>query len=148
MTVSTAGGSTVFSNSNAKTSGPSTGLDAASFMQLFTTQLANQNPMEPMNSADFLNQFAQITSVQTMNDLSKTLGDVKNSMNSLKAATQFAQAEGLLGRNISYIDSIGALKQDRVDAFRVNMSGDVQFSVDGLNAFLNSQESEATSFGD
>lgn len=130
MTVSAAG-STGFSATSGTTRTSSTGLDAASFMQLFTTQLANQNPMEPMNSADFLNQFAQITSVQTMNDLSKTMGDVKNSMNSLKAATQFTQAEGLLGRNISYIDPTGALKQDRVDALRVNMSGEVQLSVAG-----------------
>jgi len=125
-------GSTTGSNA-ASTSkpAPSTGLDAASFMQLFATQLANQNPMEPMNSADFLNQFAQITSVQTMNELSKTMGNVKDSMNSLKSATQLTQAEGLLGRNISYLDATGTLKQDRVDALRISMNGDVQLSVSG-----------------
>lgn len=119
------------SNSFATTSkaATSTGLNAESFMQLFTTQLANQNPMEPMNSADFLNQFAQITSVQTMNGLSKTMDGVKESMNSLKSATQFTQAEGLLGRNISYLDQTGALKQDHVDALRINMDGTVQLSV-------------------
>ena len=131
MTVSAAGSTTSAFATKPATNSTSTGLDAASFMQLFTTQLANQNPMEPMDSASFLNQFAQITSVQTMNGLSGTMTGLKDSMNTLKSATQFTQAEGLLGRNISYMDPSGTLKQDHVDALRVSSDGNVQLSISG-----------------
>jgi len=108
-----------------------TGLDAATFMKLFTTQIANQNPMEPQNSADFLNQFAQITSVQTMNELQTTMQDVKGGLSSLQNTNQFSQAASLLGKTIGFIDATGALKQDQVKAIQINTTGNVQLSITG-----------------
>lgn len=39
------------------------------FLQLLTTQLANQNPLEPMSDAEFYGQVAQLGQVQGQKDM-------------------------------------------------------------------------------
>ncbi len=43
---------------------PKSTLDMNTFMRLLSTQLANQNPLEPMNDRDFFAQMAQLGQVQ------------------------------------------------------------------------------------
>jgi flagellar basal-body rod modification protein FlgD len=105
-------------------------MDADTFMKLFTTQLANQNPMEPQDSADFLNQFSQITSVQTMSDLQKTMGDVKSNLSLLTQLTQAVQAQGFLGRSVQYTDAAGTVMTSQVEAVRL-ADGSAQLVVNG-----------------
>lgn len=62
-------------------------LDMQAFLQLLTAQLANQNPMEPMNDRDFFAQMAQLGQVQGMDNLQKSL-DV-------------AQASSLMGKTVT-----------------------------------------------
>lgn len=106
-------------------------MNANTFMQLFTTQLANQNPMNPMSSSDFLNQFAQITSVQTMDQLQQTLQGVGNNMQSLVAVGQVTQALGMLGHTVGYVDAAGSPHQGMVQQISVNSAGAVQLNVAG-----------------
>jgi flagellar basal-body rod modification protein FlgD len=46
-------------------------LDMETFMRLLTVQLANQNPLEPMNDRDFFAQMAQLGQVEGMDKLNK-----------------------------------------------------------------------------
>lgn len=48
-------------------------LSMENFMKLLTIQLANQNPLEPMNDRDFFAQMAQLGQVQGMDELNKSL---------------------------------------------------------------------------
>ena len=107
------------------TTASSMGLDASSFMQLFTTQLANQDPMSPMDSSAFLNQFAQITSVQTLNELQTTLTGLTSTMNQMQSSTATANATGLIGRTVGYTDSSGAAQQQQVNAINIDSTGNV-----------------------
>ncbi|MGD0088793.1 MAG: flagellar hook capping FlgD N-terminal domain-containing protein [Planctomycetota bacterium] len=109
----------------------STGLNAATFMKIFTAQIANQDPTNPMNSSDFLNQFAQITSVQTMAELQQTLGGVGTNMQSLLASGQMTQAQNLLGHTVGYTDANGAEQQGAVTQISVDSSGNVAVTVAG-----------------
>lgn len=63
------------------------GLDMETFLRLLTTQLANQNPLEPMNDRDFFAQMAQLGQVQ----------GTDNMLNSLEAT----QAAGLIGKVVT-----------------------------------------------
>ena len=66
------------------------------YMKLLTTQLSNQNPMEPMNNADMtaqLTQFSQLSQLETMNS---RFADV------LKTVEQ-DHATSLLGKDVSFI---------------------------------------------
>jgi flagellar basal-body rod modification protein FlgD len=136
-TNSTAGQS--FQNSATQVaSAASNVMNADTFMKLFTAQIANQNPMEPMNSADFLNQFAQITSVQTMSELQKTLGAVGTNMQSLLSAGRLTQAQSLLGHKVGYTDATGSLQQGVVEKISIAPAGDVQLTVSGTQVGMDS----------
>lgn len=64
-------------------------LDMETFMRLLTTQLANQNPLEPMNDRDFFAQMAQLGQVQGLDSVKKSL-DV-------------TQAAALIGKQVTAV---------------------------------------------
>ena len=68
-------------------------LDMNTFLRLLTTQLANQNPLEPMNDRDFFAQMAQLGNVQGLDDL-------KKSMN-------ITQAQSLMGKQVTAVRPAG-----------------------------------------
>jgi len=70
-----------------KTDESSSKLNMASFLRLLTTQLANQNPLEPMKDTDFYAQLAQLGTVQGMDDLNAT--------------SQITQANSLIGKEVT-----------------------------------------------
>jgi flagellar basal-body rod modification protein FlgD len=66
------------------------------YMKLLTTQLQNQNPLEPMNNSDMTAQmtsFSQLAQLETMNS---SFADV------LKTVEQ-EQGISLLGKNVSFV---------------------------------------------
>ncbi len=64
-------------------------LDLSTFLTLLTTQLQNQNPLEPMSDSDFFAQLAQMGSVQ--------------GIDSIKAALQQTQGASLLGKTVTAV---------------------------------------------
>ncbi len=64
-------------------------LDADAFLRLMITQLANQNPLEPVKDTEYYAQMAQLGTVQGIDEL-------KNSM-------EVQQASGMLGKFVTGI---------------------------------------------
>ncbi|MCW5937958.1 MAG: hypothetical protein KIT11_11705 [Fimbriimonadaceae bacterium] len=64
-------------------------LDMSAFMRLLTVQLANQNPLEPMNDRDFFAQMAQLGQVQ--------------GMGSLQSSLEMSQAAALIGKTVTAV---------------------------------------------
>ncbi|CAK7020100.1 hypothetical protein KQI38_19595 [Tissierella carlieri] len=50
-------------------------LDKDAFLRLLTTQLANQDPLNPMEDREFIAQLAQFSSLEQMQNLNKTFSD-------------------------------------------------------------------------
>lgn len=48
-------------------------LDKDAFLKLLTTQLANQDPLNPMEDREFIAQLAQFSSLEQMTAMNKTL---------------------------------------------------------------------------
>lgn len=48
-------------------------MDATDFMKLLTTQLANQDPTNPMDNSQMLAQMAQFTSLSNSTEMNSTL---------------------------------------------------------------------------
>jgi flagellar basal-body rod modification protein FlgD len=92
------------------------GLGGDTFLKLLVAQLKYQNPMEPTDGTQFLQQTAQFTQVETLQELAKT-------QQSLMNLTQFSLAVGLSGKNV---DAIGADGQ----RFSGTVSS-IQFTADG-----------------
>ncbi|MFP4283823.1 MAG: flagellar hook assembly protein FlgD [Opitutales bacterium] len=65
------------------------------FYNLLTTQLTNQNPLEPMKETEFLGQMAQFSTVEQLQGVSSTL-------QSSQAEQRWLDAQDFLGRQISW----------------------------------------------
>ncbi len=81
-------------------------LDQADFLALLTTQLANQDPFDPMDNKEFIAQMAQFSSLAGMNDLNKNFGALASSLTS----NQALQASALVGRSVMVPTSVAHLE--------------------------------------
>lgn len=85
-------------NSNVATDAMQNNLGKDQFLELLTTQLKNQNPMEPMDNKQFISQMAQFSSLEQMNNLNSTMkGFVK--------AQKISQAGSLVGQKVEVLNS-------------------------------------------
>jgi flagellar basal-body rod modification protein FlgD len=57
------------------------------FLKLMTAQLKNQDPMAPMNNAEFMGQMAQFSTVQGIGQVNETLGNIDGEMRNYRIAT-------------------------------------------------------------
>jgi flagellar basal-body rod modification protein FlgD len=64
------------------------------FLKLLTTQLQNQNPLQPMDDTQSIAQLAQFSSVQAMNNL-------QSSFSTFESNFSVMQSAGLIGKSVS-----------------------------------------------
>jgi flagellar basal-body rod modification protein FlgD len=74
------------------------------FLKIFSTELAHQNPLSPMDNKEWVQQFVQFSSYNQMATLNKQL-------ESLKQMVGFLQAASLVGKQITYSDEVNATQQ-------------------------------------
>ncbi|MBG78069.1 MAG: hypothetical protein CL570_03455 [Alphaproteobacteria bacterium] len=86
-----------------QTSASSTALaeDFTQFLTLLTVQLQNQDPMSPMDSADFTNQLVAFTQVEQQINSNEKL----DSLIALGLSQSMSNAQSYVGNDISYISS-------------------------------------------
>lgn len=90
--------SDIFSQSQSSADKTALSQDFDDFLQLLTTQLQNQDPLEPVDSTEFTNQlvgFSQVEQQINMNDKLETLI-------SATQANSLQQALGYVGLDVSY----------------------------------------------
>ena len=75
--------------------GRSTSRGLADFLQLMTEQLKNQDPLNPLDNAQFLGQLAQFSTVQGIDKMQTAMG----AMASVMESDQTLRAAGLVGRD-------------------------------------------------
>ena len=71
-------------------------LDRNAFLRLFTTQLQNQNPLDPMKNEAFVAQLAQFSTLEATYAMSDSLGNFVNS----QQAERMLRGSNLLGKQI------------------------------------------------
>ena len=86
------------------------------FLKLLVAQLKYQNPMEPSDGTQLLQQTAQFTQVETLQSLA-------DSQEQLMNVTQFSLAVGLSGKQVSGYDASGNQVSGQVDSIRFTSSG-------------------------
>ncbi len=138
MTTTNALGSTSTSSVANTASNLSKSMNADTFMKMFTTELANQNPMSPMDTAQFLNQFSQITQVQSVTELTQSMGKFQNIMSSLLNSSNANQGVGLLGKTVNFTDPNGQPASGLVSAMAIAPDGSVKLNVNGAAVDLTS----------
>ncbi len=76
---------------------PTSNLGKDDFLQLLTTQLKNQDPMNPMEDMDFIGQMAEFSSLEQMLNLNTSVEKIHTAINN-NATTQ---AMMFLGTNVT-----------------------------------------------
>lgn len=83
------------SDSSTKATGSNT-LDQSSFLQLLTAQLNNQDPTDPVDNSQMINQMAQMSTVTGISEMNSTL----KSMSGLLGSNATASALGYVGKTV------------------------------------------------
>ncbi len=93
-------------------------LGQADFLTLLTTQLANQDPLQPTDSKEFISQMSQFSSVDSLQTLVNQFDSLSNSLTS----NQALQASALVGRSVLVDGSEGHLMDDSVISGQLNLA--------------------------
>ncbi len=88
-------------------------LDTGDFLKLIVAELQNQDPMNPTDTADMLNQFNQIREISSNDKLSETLEGVLLGQN-------IATGSSLIGKLVEGMTSEGEKIIGQVDAVTVH----------------------------
>lgn len=68
------------------------------FMSLLLAQMTNQNPLEPMNDTEMVNQMVSMNSLTELQKISKAI-------TSLTQTNEFVSASALMDKSVTYLDS-------------------------------------------
>jgi flagellar basal-body rod modification protein FlgD len=88
------------SSSSASTGNAINDIDMNTFLKLMITELQQQDPLNPMDNKDMLNQIAQIRAVGASDQLTKTL-------NSVLLGQNISSATNLIGADVSALTDDG-----------------------------------------
>jgi len=83
-------------------------LDQTDFMALLVAQIKNQDPSEPMNPSQFMDQLTQLTMVNGVQDLNKSFTELADKLSS----DQSVQAANLVGREVLVPGGYGVLDEN------------------------------------
>jgi flagellar basal-body rod modification protein FlgD len=92
-------------------------LGSDAFLKLFVAQLKYQNPMEPMDGSQMLQQTSQFTQVETLQQLAEA-------QRTVMGYQQMATATALIGKQVTALDG-GERVTAVVDSVQVSSSGPI-----------------------
>ncbi|MBH5368531.1 flagellar hook assembly protein FlgD [Bradyrhizobium glycinis] len=126
MNVNSATDTTGKSSSSNETNVPtsSNSVDYNTFLQLLIAEMKNQDPTNPMDTSQYMSQFAQLSTVeQAMQTNAK--------LDALLSSQSLSQANGLIGKTVSFTDSTGATFSGKVVSVSINSDGSIATLQDG-----------------
>ena len=94
------------------------------FLQLLTTQIANQDPLEPMKDTEFISQMANVASLENQQKFTQSFTEFAESQN--QVATQ-----AYLGRKVTIETNSGERKSSVAEAVERSADGQITVTVDG-----------------
>lgn len=106
--------------SDTSVTNPASMMGEDDFLKLLVAQLQYQDPMNPTDNNQFMQQQAQFATVEGINNLQKTM-----------SAMQAQQQVALIGKQVSYPKSDGSLATGVVSAVNTDSDGTVTVTVDG-----------------
>ncbi|MGY3031117.1 flagellar basal-body rod modification protein FlgD [Bradyrhizobium sp. USDA 4354] len=102
----------------------SNSVDYNTFLQLLVAEMKNQDPTNPMDTSQYMSQFAQLSTVeQAMQTNSK--------LDALLSSQSLSQANGLIGKTVSFTDATGASFSGKVVSVSINSDGSIATLADG-----------------
>jgi flagellar basal-body rod modification protein FlgD len=116
------------SSQTAGANAPLRGLDLDHFLKLMITELQNQDPLNPLDNAQILQQISQIREIEASSQMQETLESVLLGQN-------LANASGLIHKRVTALDDSGEEIEGTVE--RVSLAeGQVSLNVGGRQVAL------------
>jgi len=101
---------------------PRNELEQEDFLKLMVAQLKNQNPTEPQDSADFMGQMAQFSTLDSISNVSKALMALSENMQGNKTL----EAATLVGKSVGVETDKGVLMNNHSIQGSINLDTGVQ----------------------
>ena len=92
-------------------------LDKQAFLQLLITELKNQNPLEPMKNKDLIEQLSQLTSLENITNMTKSVMDFVEANSSFMKA----QAASMIGKTVVVRSNDITLQDGKAPAIFFNL---------------------------
>jgi flagellar basal-body rod modification protein FlgD len=112
-----------YSNSSKRDTSSNSQLEMQDFLQLLTSQITNQDPLEPMKDTEFISQMANIASLEQMQQFTDGFSNFAQSHNSMLA-------HSFLGKNVTIQDQ-GNEINGLVDSVETDEEGTDQLVIEG-----------------
>ncbi|MET1247890.1 flagellar hook capping FlgD N-terminal domain-containing protein [Sporolactobacillus sp. STCC-11] len=101
MSITVNSGSTATNSSTSSTSSVNSALDKNSFLKLLIAQLTNQDPTSPMDSAQFVSQMADFTTLEQTQNMSNAIDKLVSSQSDQSLSEQAS----MIGKQISWSET-------------------------------------------
>lgn len=125
-------GASAYGTGGSQTSSASELLGTEDFFTLLTAQLRGQDPLNPIDDAEFQSQLAQYSQLESADKTNELLSTSVLLQESLAALQQMTQSASLIGKTVDYTDPYtGVQASGTVNAVRA-VDGLVTLDVDGV----------------
>jgi len=106
------------------------------FLQLLVTQLQNQDPLSPMENAEFIQQVAQFSSLEETQNLNAQISNLVTIQEVVAGQNAFTQSANLVGKQVEFAHpDTGEDETGVVSAVHVTADGLI-LDIDGLEVPL------------
>ncbi len=95
-------------------------LNQEDFLEIMIAELANQDPFEPLDNREFLGQLTQMQNLEASTQMTESLAQLSESLQSMTFGQQLASASTLIGQMVSGQDVNGLEVIGIVTSFEVN----------------------------
>ncbi|MFT6733157.1 MAG: flagellar basal-body rod modification protein FlgD [Polaribacter sp.] len=107
-------------------------LGQSDFLALLTTQLANQDPLAPTDSKEFITQMSQFASLDSLQSLDTQFGSLSDSLTS----NQALQASSLVGRQVLIPSTVAFMPEEGGISGQINLpshANNLRFEIRNAN---------------
>ena len=108
-----------------RTNEDSSSLGKDDFLKILIAQLANQDPLEPLEDTEFIAQMAQFTSLEQMTNMAKSLD--------LLTGFSMLNTVGFIDRTVTYVNEEGNFSKAKVTGVAFD-NGAVVLTLDNESA--------------
>ena len=99
------------------------------FLQLFVKEVQNQNPLEPMNNTEFMNQVSMFTLVEQSTQQTANFERMLASTEKSLELTRFNQATSFIGSKVTFMDAASGCSAEGIVDGVIQKDSDVYLEI-------------------